>query len=365
MEKVSFDVLRELKEAEGQPSVSIYMPTIKASAETRQNPIRFKNLLTKIRNSLSEDDQTSLKDVLKWCTALCDDYEFWQHQDLGLAVFANPDRQVFYHLPREVPEVAVFSDRCVLTPLISFIARNQNFFLLRLDLEETILYEGSGYGLERMSVEGFPTSIEEVLQYRVADKQFQHHAAKVSSGAGESSALFHAHDPSEQQKVVIQEYLRLVDARVCEILKGRNEPLVLAGVKYVLAFYKDLTRYSNLAEQHFIGSTAKLSEHELNQEGLNIAQSLSTDTNSSVVARFKERHGTGLTSVGFDNVIADAQQGRVDVLLLRDEETTTANSDTSLINAAAIEALNTNADIVFVPSEVFPVEGSVAALLRY
>lgn len=68
--------------------VSIYLPTEKMGIETQKNPIRFKNLIREAEEKLIAYGLKGqeARDLLQPAQEL-DNYDFWQHQGDGLAMF--------------------------------------------------------------------------------------------------------------------------------------------------------------------------------------------------------------------------------------------------------------------------------------
>jgi hypothetical protein len=85
MSLISIEEFKALVERHQERCVSIYMPTYKAGPETRQNPIRFKNMMKQAEAQLQELDASL--NLLQPALEL-DNNDFWQHQDEGLAIFA-------------------------------------------------------------------------------------------------------------------------------------------------------------------------------------------------------------------------------------------------------------------------------------
>ena len=89
--------------------VSLYLPTRTHGRETRQNPIMLKNLLGQARDGLAKlniaDREAAM--VLAPAAALVEDFDFWQHQDHGLALFLSETGMQVHKLPISVPELAV------------------------------------------------------------------------------------------------------------------------------------------------------------------------------------------------------------------------------------------------------------------
>ena len=93
MEIITRDELKELSQFSGQNLISLYMPTHRTGREIQQDPIRYKNLLTKAEQHLTKMGLRSpeVKSVLDNAHRLQLDAEFWQHQNDGLAIFISKD----------------------------------------------------------------------------------------------------------------------------------------------------------------------------------------------------------------------------------------------------------------------------------
>jgi hypothetical protein len=359
--KFNPDVLPELTKSESTPCVSIFMPCVKAGPETRQNAIRFGNLLREVRRQLSSYTSVSAaQPKMDEADELLSSYEFWQHQDLGLALFANSEEFFYYKLPLAVDEIAYVGENYLLTPLVSLAQQIETFFLLAIDLENPRFYEGNIYGLTPVVLEGAPRGIEAITQYREARKQLQHHAPTPSPSPGRDG-VFHAHDPSEQEKVVIKEYIYALQEAVIGYLRGRNAPLVISGVEYITSMYADVNAYDHLLSQPLHGSNAKLTDLELHALSMKHLENRLSET-AAAVGEFEAKNGTGLTATGTDDVLRQARLGRVSVLLLPESP---EHDELTSINEAALHAIRTNAEIVTLPPGSLPADSHVAAILRY
>ena len=95
MDLLSGQELEQLIGKPGGPCVSIFLPTHRAGAETRQDPIRLKNLIGEARDLLlAKGLRAAEADViLAPARDLLGDGVFWRHQGDGLAVFLSPYSQ--------------------------------------------------------------------------------------------------------------------------------------------------------------------------------------------------------------------------------------------------------------------------------
>ena len=73
------------------PRVSLYMPTVRAGTEVRQNAIRFKNRLREAREDLEArgHDAGVVDSLLAPAQPRLEDEDFWSHQREGFALFSG------------------------------------------------------------------------------------------------------------------------------------------------------------------------------------------------------------------------------------------------------------------------------------
>ena len=70
---LNHDEFKKLIDFDGGPAVSIYMPTHRTGPETRQDPIRFKNLLNGAEAQLKELDADNAKRILEKANTIPED----------------------------------------------------------------------------------------------------------------------------------------------------------------------------------------------------------------------------------------------------------------------------------------------------
>ena len=79
-----------------RPCVSLFLPTHRHHPGTDQDPIRFKNLLRRAADLLSEEHgPKAAQELLEPLEALASP-AFWNHQKDGLAIFRSSDLLVHY-----------------------------------------------------------------------------------------------------------------------------------------------------------------------------------------------------------------------------------------------------------------------------
>jgi hypothetical protein len=123
--------LKKLVETEKGVRVSLFMPTHRRSAETKEDQIRFKNLLGEAEKALL-DGYPEEQELLEPTRSLLQDNPFWQHQGDGLTVFFSPGEFQYYRLPISLEELVVVGERFHLKPLLPLLSGDGRFHVLAL-----------------------------------------------------------------------------------------------------------------------------------------------------------------------------------------------------------------------------------------
>lgn len=92
MDIMTIDDLRDLVNIEQELFITIYMPTFRKGVDTKQNPIRLKQLLREAEEKLYGMDmrKAEVEKFLAPASDLIDQTMFWQQQSDGLVIFLYP-----------------------------------------------------------------------------------------------------------------------------------------------------------------------------------------------------------------------------------------------------------------------------------
>ena len=144
--------------------VSIFMPTHIHGAEVRQDPIRLKNLAAQARDKLAAagtsgaDADALLTPVL----TLAQDYEFWQHQNQGLALFLGGGEMRRHKVPLPLAEQVVVGPGFHVKPLLPVLAADGAFHVLTITADQVRLFDASRFSMAESDANSFPASLDEV-----------------------------------------------------------------------------------------------------------------------------------------------------------------------------------------------------------
>jgi hypothetical protein len=379
---ISRDDLELLAQQSGPHSVSLYLPTHRGGPETQQQgPIRLKNLLRRVEAELVDAGlrRPDVSDVLHPARELIEEAAFWRHRGGGVALFLRAGWFRRYRLPLSFEELAVVSDRFHVSPLLPLLTGDGHFLVLALSENEARLLVGTRSAVHEVHVPGLPAGVKGALRYDDPQKEVGSHAGE-RGGPGARVVVHGQGIGAEVQKERLGRYLRAVDDALHDPLGGEQAPLVLAGVKYVRAIYRDITNYPYLVEAGISGSPDRVSPEELRTRAWALVEPVFTRARDDAAAAYREALGTGRASASLEEVLTSAAARRVDVLFVAtgthvwtalngsggvglDQEQGRGSQD--LLELAAVSTLLAGGTVYAIPEGDMPDRAPVAALFRY
>lgn len=388
MKLLSIAELETLAKQPRELCVSIFLPTCHAGIDTQQNPIRFKNLIREAEERLiehgwrSEDAENLLEPVKE-----LDEYEFWQHQSHGLAVFCSQDFFQYYSLPIDFAELVSVSNHFYLKPLFPLFQSDGHFYILALSHNLIRLLEGTHHHIEEIDLTSVLPSLEEVLRFEEPERQTSSHTGTPGATGGRRAApggvtVFHGHGAGdEDEKENLSIYFHRVNEALQELLKAEHAPLVLAGVEYLLPIYREANTYPDLVDTGITGNPELLSPEELHTQAWEIVEPLFLQARQETMNQYRELLGTGKASSQITETIPAACQGRVDKLIVAlgqqqwgtfDSDTQTVQvhsnaepNDEELLDFAATQTILNGGIVYAVESAKMPDDTPLAAVFRY
>jgi hypothetical protein len=225
--------LSTLMAADPPLAVSIFLPTHVRGAETQQDPIRLKNLTTRARGQLLSTGMSAAEagSFLAPATALIEDYEFWQHQNQGLALFLEDAGERHYRVPVTLEELVVVGPGFHVKALLPVLAADGAFVVLTMTADKVRLYHGSRFALAEDESADLTRSIDEVSGESDYENPVQAapvarpHTGSVNIG----NAQVYGDSPAEWRKAQLVELARRVASDVEALQAAQPLPVVLAA----------------------------------------------------------------------------------------------------------------------------------------
>jgi hypothetical protein len=377
--------LIQLADIDGQPCISLYMPTELATATADEARIRLKNLLRRAENKVSEAGKSQKKVLLPKIEEgrrLMADENFWRRRSEGLAIFITPDQLRYYQLPVRFEESVTLGNRFRVKPLMPLFMADGRFYVLALSQAAIRLLDCTRHRAVELEAEDIPGGIDETLAYDSKQTQLQYHTG-AGQGFGARSAMFHGHGVSiDDQKDEIRRYFQRVDHALRPLLDRPEIPLVLAGVDYLLPIYREVTNYGWILEEVVTGNPDSLSAEELHQKALAVVRPELERQQQQALARYRELAGVGHTAAGVQSVVPAAVNGRVDTLFVSLEEFRPGTFDPAtnqatvsreenpeaedLLDLATVQTIRHDGKVYALENAAMPAkDAAAAAILRF
>ncbi|MDM3858072.1 MAG: hypothetical protein PT120_25065 [Aphanizomenon gracile PMC649.10] len=384
----SLDELKNLVQNPEYPCVSLYLPMEKLGGETRQNPIRFKNLIREAENRLDEMGLRHAETVnlLKPAMEL-DNTDFWEIQNQGLVIFSSPNLFRYYCLPISCPQLVVVGKNFHIKPLLNLINNDGKFYILALSQNHVKFYSGTRYKLEEIAVENMPQNLAETLLEDEFQKGVQHRVGtpRSVSYAAQQPGSVHGQGSSDREKHEreILNFCYAVDTALHETLRDEKAPLILAGVDYLLPIYQKANTYPHFLETGITGNVELLKTQELNQAAWEIVAPLFQQEYEDLMAVYLQLAGEESNKIANDikTIVPAAYYQRVDTLFVPEKEyiwgkfdlpTATvelhpepAPEDEDMLDFAVIHTMLNGGKVYSLEPEAMPGGVKVAAICRY
>ncbi|WP_019594886.1 hypothetical protein [Thioalkalivibrio sp. ALM2T] len=384
MNHVDQDAAAGLWEECDPPCLSLYQPTHRDHPDNEQDPIRFKNLVKALEDSLRQkfaSDEIQL--LLEPLLALADDREFWNCTFDGLAVLRDRNRFRVYKLQRPVPELAVVADSFHTKPLLRILQSADRYQVLALNRHEMKVFEGNRDALDQITpADGVPQTITEALGDELTDSR-QTVSAYGGSGGGQAP-MHHGHGGRKAElDDDAERFFRAVDRAVLEHhSKPSGLPLLLAALPEHHHMFHALSHNPFLISESLdVHPDALASNDDFRERVWQTIEPRYLERLSGLVDAFGSNQPKGLGSDDLAEVARAAVGGRVATLLiearreipgrvdattgeLEFDDLSHPETDDVLDDLGAL-VLKMGGEVVVVPKERMPTGTGIAAIYRY
>ncbi len=375
--------IAELNEVQQENCISIFIPTHRAGKKVlnEEDTLVLKNQLKEVKEKLTKKGIQN--DAIKKMTApiqeLIDDTGFWREQSDGLAIFIADDFYRKFTLPVYFKEFNYVSNSFYLKPLMPMFVGDGSFYLMTLELGDVTLHECTRHSFAEIVIDDLiPKNKQEIVGYDYEQKNLQ------SRTGGEAGAMFHGQEAATgKRKNEIKRYFRAINDGLEEIFKDKKIPLLIASQDYLFDIYNEVNSYGNLVQDNLkanLSDTNMFEIHDLAWE--NMAPHFDKKRRSDI-QRFLDEEGTGKTSNGINQIVANSIHGKIETLFCENKEDIYGNytnengeitvsvsenpeESISLMNVAAINTFLQGGDVYLLEKEDMPDPNSrVNALYRY
>jgi len=381
---LTHELINELLSVTKAPCISLYMPTHRIHPENTQDPIRYKNLVKQVKESLTEKySTTETESLLKNFEALVTDHEFWNHTLDGLCVVGSSELFEVIHLQLPVEELVMVADSFHTKPLRHILQSGDRYQVLALTMDGMHLYEGNRHSLVEINLpDDLPKTITEALGLELTEK---HSTVASYGGVGGSSTTMHHGQGGKKDEVDndAERYFRQVASDVYDrYSKPSGLPLILAALPEHHSLFYQVNKNPFLLPKGIEINPQSVSIQKLAELSWEVMQPFYLKKLEGLAAKFNHAKANGSGSDTMEEVIEAAEASRVDTLFIeahrvlakriRNKVTGTFEA-TDLTQPVLDDELNgvgelvrkMGGTVVIIPKDQMPTNTGLAAIYRY
>jgi hypothetical protein len=363
------------------PCLSLYQPTHRRHPDNQQDPIRYRNLVKSMEQSLRQKYTTrEIQPLMEPFQVLADDRDFWNHALDGLAILGAPGFFRVYRLQRPVPEAVIVADSFHIKPLIRILQSADRYQVLGLNRREIKLFEGNRDALDEIELApAVPRTITDALGKELTEPPT---LTTFSPGAG-GPAIRHGYG-SKQDEVDIdsERFFRAVDRAVLEHhSRPSGLPLILAALPEYHKLFRHVSQNPFLLAGGIDIHPDALPADGLRERAWRVVEPQYLARLAGLAEEFGRAKSKGLGSDEIALVAEAAVAGRVATLLIDADRHVAGRLDEAsgrieygdlaqpeiddLLDDLGEMVMKKGGQIVIVPAERMPARTGIAAIYRF
>ncbi|MGE5395494.1 MAG: hypothetical protein ACM3P1_12190 [Candidatus Saccharibacteria bacterium] len=360
------------------------MPTHRVYPGKLQNPIRYKNLVKQLEESLLKKySAESIQKYLRPMEALISDNDFWNHTMNGLAVFCSDGIFEVVGLHEPVNELAIVANTFHTKPLRQSIQAVDRYHVLAINQHDFHLYEGNRYSLNEVELEAeVPKTLVEALGDELTGRQ-----SPVGSYGNTNRGAANMHGQmgvrKEEMEKDAERFFRIISNIVEEkYSKPTGYPMILAALPEHHHLFHKVSKNPYLLKEGIMVNPSSLTLEQLNAMAWKIIEPEYDQRMNKLINQFEQARSHGKGSDEIEDIAVAAVEGRIDTLLVeadrliavRIANITTGNIQESEMNNPKIDDLlddmselvtKLGGEVMVLPPEKMPSESGLAAIFRY
>jgi hypothetical protein len=318
MKIITRNLIQELLSADKEPCLSLYMPTHRHHPENLQDPVRYKNLVKQLEESLSQNySSVNAEKLLKPFLALGDDFSFWNHTSDGLGVFGADKLFRVIGMHEKIEELAVAASSFHTKPLWKYLQAMDQYHVLGLSLNDITLFEGNRYSLGIVEFpDDAPITIKDALGDELTEK---HLTVAAYGGSGTSVAgMYHGHGAKKDEiDKDAERYFRVVADFIRDTYsEPTGWPLILAALPEHHNLFQKVSKNASLIKDGVIINPSSVSLTKLAEMAWQVMEPQYLKKIEDLTTRFGQGRAIGKGSADIKEVALAAVAGRVDTLLI-------------------------------------------------
>jgi Bacterial archaeo-eukaryotic release factor family 3 len=383
-ELTEFKSLKDLKPllASHGPCLSLFMPlnTTGPNQSAKANELGWREIIRRVEPKVQQYGAAGrelLETVSDWY-ALSQGSE---PQGKSIAVFRSTYVFTVSWVEEQVRPRAVLGPHFYVRPLLPELTRGKSFYVLALSQKNVRLLRCTSRTSEEVDFPaGIATSFDTYMNTAKPDHVLDNRASPGPGAGSSKGVMFGTSSEREAKDQYLAHFYGQIDRGVNEVLRGKTERVVLAGVEYEIALYRSVSRYPHVANACVDGAPNSLKSGEMHARAIDAILRCYEKKVDEALGEYNHKVGTGASN-RLKDVVTAAHEGRVLTLLVSDlletpgkfdESTYTVKGretgtteDEDLVNDAAAQTILHAGHVYVVPNSKMPNGAPLAAIYRF
>jgi hypothetical protein len=385
-EVAEFGSLKDLKPllAAPGPCISIYLPlssgTAPGNQSARANSIEWREAVRSLSDRIQQfgaQGRELLESVSDWDVLT----RGVAPKGRSLAVFRAPSTLRALWMDEPVRRRAVIGPHFYIRPLLPELTRAKSFYLLALSQKNVRVLRCDARNAEEITLPPeVAANFDAYMNTAKPDHLTENRSSPGPSTGASKGVVFGTGTDRQVKDQYLAHFFRQIDRGINELLRGKAEPLVLAGVEYELSLYRTVNSFPNMLDESVQGAPNSLKSGEMHARAIEATLRAYANKVDEVLTEYNHKVGGGSTNK-LKDVVAAAHDGRVLKLLVSDSldsrgafdastHTTKAREtggpqDEDLVNDAAVQSILHAGQIYVVPNGKMPNGAPLAAVFRF
>ena len=309
----------ELKTLVGKqtaPCISLYMAV--EPPPSSHNPAHLKTLIQQVHDQLLAQGMTN-KDSEALVAPLHDlvnDPDFWHTPREGLAVFlsAAPDSLRTYSDSSpaiQFQDVAMVADHFHVKPLLPLLTGDGQFYILALSQHHVALYQASRDRIKPVEVPGLTHNLHEIVNEETSPNR-EHGRTSAQPAGIQPIGVSDSGDPGKDAKERVLHFCQDVDKLLHTTLADKSDLLVVAGLEYIDAIYREANTYPHLVAQSVAKDSATMPVDELHQAAWTVVEPVFRQAQDTAAEKYRQNSTTALIADKLADIVPAAYYARVE-----------------------------------------------------
>ncbi|MFE6158711.1 chemotaxis protein [Streptomyces sp. NPDC056486] len=357
------DTLAGLRQPRPYPAVTVLLPTHRREPDNAQDPVRLRNLVAEAKERLKSDPAVAREQRIEVAAQL--DRAVAEidlvHAEDGLAVFAAPGEHQVWSLARTVPSRVVLSDTFLTRNVVAAQAAERPYWVLAVSADRVTLWSGTPERVTQHKADGFPLT-------RSLDDPDAERKERIGDV------------PSTFRDEHTRKFLREADLAAAAVLRAHPRPLFVAGEAAALSLLDDTGTVTKGATRVPHGGLAHGPAQAVWQTVRPFIAAQDKAELGSTLHELDAAQGRHQYAAGLDEVWQNVTTDRVRLIAVEDTFQATVRDDgghlvpaesddldavDDVVDDIVERALDTGAEVRFVPEGTLTDRGRIACALRY